>query len=256
MEQRRRYKNPPIEEALCEFRFKPGQDWDLTIPGKLHAKLSDEYAGKPRQQKVVEVGLEAQGGKPPNFKYGEGLGKVQLITGNGKRMVGIGQDVLSIHILRPYQDPLRPDRSGWDEFKPRISRALDAYLEVAEPIGVCRIGIRYINKIVIPQEEVKVEQYLRCALPEISGLPNWMNNFVSQVQYVYPDGVRLILSQGSVDTPEEHVGFLLDLDVIWEGTEPIAQEEALTKAEDLRTREREAFETVITDKARELFDAG
>ncbi|MXZ87792.1 MAG: TIGR04255 family protein [Dehalococcoidia bacterium] len=73
---------------------------------------------------------------------------------------------------------------------------------------------------------------------------------------MYPDGVLLILSQGSVDAPKNHVGFLLDLDVIWESTEPIARDEALTKAGDLRAREREAFETIITDKARELFDAG
>ena len=26
MSKRRRYKNPPIEEALCEFRFKPGDN--------------------------------------------------------------------------------------------------------------------------------------------------------------------------------------------------------------------------------------
>jgi len=30
------YKNPPIEEALLELQFVPGQEWDLTIPGKLH----------------------------------------------------------------------------------------------------------------------------------------------------------------------------------------------------------------------------
>ena len=119
-----------------------------------------------------------------------------------------------------------------------------------------RIGIRYINKIVVPQTPVEVESYLKCALPEVSGLPDRLHNFVSQVEYVYPDGVRLVLSQSLVNAPKGHVGFLLDLDVIWESTEPITRDEALTKADDLRAREREAFETVITDKARELFDAG
>lgn len=28
--------NPPIEEATVEFRFRPGQEWDLTRPGKRH----------------------------------------------------------------------------------------------------------------------------------------------------------------------------------------------------------------------------
>lgn len=61
--QRRRYKNPPIEEALCEFRFHPDQEWNLTIPGRLHGELADEYSGKPQEQKVANITLNAQEGQ-------------------------------------------------------------------------------------------------------------------------------------------------------------------------------------------------
>jgi len=255
MIQRHRYKNPPIEEAVCEFRFRPGQDWDLTIPGKLQAEMGEEYTGKPQEQRVIDFSLQSQGNQHPSVSYEEGLSKVQLVTSDGKRKVGVGRDVLSIHMLHPYQNPSHPERSGWDEFQPRISKALDAYWKVAQPNGVNRVGIRYINKIIVPQSKVEVEEYFKCALPNVSGLPDRLNNFMSRVEYAYPDGVRLLLSQGSSNVPHGHVGFLLDLDVIWEHTEPVAQEEALKIADDLRNRERAAFETVITDKARKLFDA-
>ena len=255
MAPRHRYKNPPIQEALCEFRFKPNQEWDLTIPGRLHVKLSGEYSGKPQEQKSVDVSLDAQQGKPPKLSYSEGLTKVQLFTGDRRRIVAVGQDVLSIHMLRPYQDPKQPDNSGWDEFQERIKKALDVYWEEVQPKGVLRIGIRYINKIVIPERMVAVESFLKCALPAVVGLPGHLNNFVSRVNYVYEDGVRLVLSQQSLDKQTKHVEFLLDLDVIWESKEPIGKDEALTKATDLRDRERVAFEAVITNKARGLFDA-
>lgn len=255
MSKRRRYKNPPIEEALCEFRFEPGREWDLTIPGKLQTELSEEYAGKPKQGRVVEVELDTQKGDPPNLRYREGFAKVQLVTEDTKRMVGVGQDVLSIHMLRPYQDPSNPQASGWDEFKQRIVTALEAYDKVSKPVGVRRIGIRYINKIVVPRKKVKVEEYLKCALPVISGLPDRLNNFMSRVDYAYKDGVHLVLSQGLTGAPTDHIGFLLDLDVIWESPESIPLDKALKKTEDLRVRERKAFETVITSKARKLFDA-
>ena len=255
MEQRRRYRNPPIEEALCEFRFKPGQAWDLTIPGKLQAAIGEEYVGKPQEQRVVQVGLQVQGDKSSNLQLGEGLAKVQLVTGDGKRMVGVGPDVLSIHMMRPYQDPREPERSGWEEFRPRTETALGAYWDVAQPLGVLRVGIRYINKIVIPQGTVAVEKYLKCALPDVAGLPDQLTNFMSRVDYSYADNVRIVLSQGSVDVPPGQVGFLLDLDVIWENSEPVDKLRALSIANDLRERERAAFEAVITDKARELFDA-
>ena len=189
------------------------------------------------------------------MRYGEGLAKVQLVTEDGKRMIGVGHDVLSIHILRPYQRTLDSGNVGWDEFYSRIKRAIEAYWKVSKPIGVTRIGIRYINKIVIPQIKVRVEDYLKCALPNVSGLPDQLSNFMSRVEYTYGDNVRLVLSQGSIEAPPDNVGFLLDLDVIWHGADPISEDEALTIISDLREREREAFEIIITEKAREHFDA-
>ena len=59
MHQHHRYKNPPIEEALCEFRFKPGQDWDFTIPGKLQTEFGDEYTGKRARSKGRRGGTES-----------------------------------------------------------------------------------------------------------------------------------------------------------------------------------------------------
>ena len=255
MQDRRRYKNPPIEEALCELRFKPGRAWDLTIPGRLQAELGGEYMGKPQEQRVVQVGLQVQGDKPSNLQLGEGLAKVQLVTGDGKRMVGVGPDVLSIHMLRPYQDPRELERSGWEEFLPRIEAALGAYWRVAEPEGVLRVGVRYVNKIVIPHKTIEMEEYFTCGFPEVSGLPDLVTNFVSRVEYSYEDAVRLVLSQGSIDGSPDHLSFLLDLDVVWEDLVAVGRDRALEIANDLRDRERAAFEAVITDKARELFDA-
>lgn len=255
MRQRRRYRNPPIEEAICEFRFEPDQDWNLTIPGKLQAALGNEYLGKPREQKVMEVGFSPSGSQPPSIQFGEGIARVQLATENGRRTVGIGQDVLSIHMLRPYHDPNldSPRGSGWTEFYSRIEEALEAYWRVAAPIGVNRVGIRYINRITIPMVPISVDDYLKCALPTVSGLPEILATFVSRVEYIYGDNVRLILSQGSIDEPSGQSGFLLDLDVLCT-TKCIGSTDALAKADDLHTREGIAFEALITDKARERFN--
>lgn len=252
MRQHRRYKNPPIEEALCEFRFESGQDWDPTIPGKLHVELAEEYSGKPQEQRAMGLEWNAQ---ERQLNYNEGLAKVQLVTDDGRRMVGVGPDVLSVHVLRPYHNPHFLDNSGWGEFKQRIGRALDAYWKVVRPAGVYRVGIRYINKIIIPQSVVAIGEYFRCALPQVGGLPTCLTASVSRAEYIYPDDIRLILTQGSIETPEDQYGYLLDIDLIGERREPVSQDEAMTQASDLRTREREVFESVITDKARELFNA-
>lgn len=250
MQRRRSYKNPPIEEALCEFRFAPGQNWDLTIPGKLHTELGDDYTGRPQEQKVIEVELKGGGDEP--VRYGEKLSMVQLVTEDGKRIVGVGPAVLSVHMLRPYQ--YVPEQGGWSEFRLRIEKALNVYWKVAQPKGVKRIGMRYINKIVVPQDRVQIGNYIKCALPVVDGLPDHQNSTMSRVDYSYEDGVRLVLSHESINEASNQVGLLLDLDLIWENTESVAREEAMLKVDDLRTRERNAFETVITNESRRLFN--
>ena len=254
MENRRRYKNPPIEEALCEFKFEPSVEWDFTIPGKLHTRLLKDYPGKPQQQELLEFGLEIADSQPASVSHSKKFGRVQLITEDGKRIVGVGSDVLSIHMLRPYQNPRQPDQSGWDEFYPRLEKALNSYWEVAEPKGVNQIGIRYINRIVI-HSPFDIEEYLRCSPREIEGLPDNIRGFFSRIEYIYDDETNLALSQGSIDAPSGDIALLLDLDVIWKPAQAVTQEDSMVKTQALRNLEREAFESVITDKARELFDA-
>lgn len=252
---RHHYKNPQVEEALCEFRFEPGRDWNLTIPGRLQTVLGDAYLGKPREQKAIEVELGPGDGLPSGLQYRQGLAKVQLVTADGNRLVGIGKDSLSIHMLRPYHQQGEQNRGGSDEFKPRISEALDAYWKVAEPMGVKRVGVRYINRLVIPRG-VEIEDYLTCGLPQTAALPETVSDFVSRVEYAFPDPLRLILTLGTVPVSREGVQeLLLDLDLIREDSEPLDQWQALSAVEELRARERKVFESVITDEARRRFDA-
>lgn len=251
MHRQRRYKNPPIEEAICEFRFEPGPDWDITIPGKLHVELADEYGGKPQEQRALGLEWNAQ---EKQLSYNEGLARVHLITEDGARRVGVGPDVLSVHMLRPYNGPLHSDIGGWSEFRTRIERGLEVYWKVVQPRGVRRVGVRYVNRIQIPNRGVVIGDYLKCALPLVEGLPTSQDTSISRAEYTYPDRIRLILTQGLTESPESSFGYLLDIDVIWESNEPVSQDVAMERAGDLRAREREVFESVITEKARELFD--
>ena len=246
---KRRYKNPPIEEALVEVRFAPADEWDLTIPGKLHEHrdIKKEYQGKPRTQKVFEAALQAGPGQPPNLAIHEGVGRIQLINEAGNRLISLGPGVLSVNMLRPYD--------GWGLFRPRIETALRAYNEVAAPTGVTRLGVRYINKIVSPREKDPMD-YFTCGPPRAPGLPRKMAGFMSRVEFVYDDGVKLLLTQASIDAPEDQSAFLLDLDLIWESAEARNLDEIMAVIDGLHEREGAAFEAIITDAAREMFDAG
>lgn len=244
----KRYRNPPIEEALVEFRLVPAQEWDLTIPGKLHQHpaIKDQYPGKPRTQKVVEAALQAAPQQPPHLTVREGVSRIQLVSEDGRRLISLGTDVLSVNVLHPYE--------GWEEFRPRIEAALKAYAEVAAAKAVARVGVRYINKIVLAGTELDLGAYFRFGPPSAEGLPKRMGGFVSRVEYIYDDGAKLLLTYASVEAPAGRSAFLLDLDAIWEGPEPLTMDKVMRIADDLHDREERAFEATITDKTRKVFD--
>ena len=258
MSHQRRYNNPPIEEAVCEFRFRPNEEWDLTIPGRLQSKIVDDYTGRPEEQRVIGLAIPTASDQPAGLGIHEGLAKVHLVTEDGKRKIGVGRNVLSIHMLRPYQQHSGTSGSGgWEEFQPRIKTAFEAYWEVAQPNSVYRISMRYYNKISVPpsHSSVRIDDYLKCAPIDVQGMPDRMSNYLCRVEYRSDDNLILILHHGRTDAPSGQVELLLDIDVISEMPQRIEHDDALQMATHLRNRERDVFELLITDKARELFDA-
>lgn len=77
---------------------------------------------------------------------------------------------------------------------------------------------------------------------------------MSRGEYTYKDGVHLVLSQGLISADAPELVLLVDLDLVWQAETPVEMGDALMITHDLRDRERVAFEAVITDAARELFD--
>lgn len=237
-----------------EFRFKPSQEWDLTMPGRLHVLLREAYRGKPREERHFEASLLAAAGAAAGVSVRQGLGRVQLVSEDGTRIVAIGPDVLSVHMLRPYQSA--GAERGWDEFRPRIEAALNAYWQVCEPSGVLRIGLRYINKIVLAESDADLSRFLTTAPSRVQGLPEDFAGFAARSNYVYPDGVQLFVTHATADAVDDQRAILVDVDLGMESDDVLSQEAALRTADDLRIRERDAFESLITDAAREIFDAG
>jgi uncharacterized protein (TIGR04255 family) len=240
------YENPPIVEAICEFRFEPGQPWDLTVPGLAYAKLKGEF---PKRRGVPGFQVEWLRGSGPT-ETAQGLAsqiaRIQFLREDEKALVQVADNFLAINHLKPYP--------AWQVFREMISRGLEAYREVAIPKGFKRIGLRYINRIAVPEERVEIEDFL-VAVPKIPAvLPQVFAAWAQRVEVPFEDanGV-LALQSGSVKGEEAAQAFLLDLDF----TSLKPQEVTLDKAMDWVERAHElvenAFEACITPRARELF---
>lgn len=144
----KKYSNPPIVEALCEFQFVPGQPWDMTIPGLLYEKIKSEF---PVKQLQMGFGIGLQPKEESLQQIVEMSQRMQFLRSDKTALVQVGPDFLTINHLKPYPT--------WEEFKPLIIGNLKIYQEVAKPKGFKRIGLRYINKIDFDQHPIELTDY-------------------------------------------------------------------------------------------------
>ena len=125
--------------------------------------------------------------------------RVQLPTKDGTRLVNIGRNTLSINVLKPYD--------GWTLFRLRIERALRAYYDVAGQKTVTRVGVRYINRIVVEYPGANSADYFGFILPQESGLGAKLTNFTKRSEYVAEDQTKILITHATIapSAPDDRI---------------------------------------------------
>ena len=135
-----KFRNPPLVEAVCEFRFDVDDLESKLLPvTRFLDKLKEEYTKGPIPFKSVEMELTTRGPllrpePPPKFKLtNEAATRVIVASGN----------TLNINHVHADTDPY----PGWSEFKKRALRHLKKFVGHVSPKGIVQIGVRYIDRI-------------------------------------------------------------------------------------------------------------
>ena len=174
---------------------------------------------------------------------------IQFLREDEKAFVQVGQYLMAINHLKPYPDP------GWETFSPLIERALQTYREVAAPTGIHRIGLRYINRVELPDERVELEEYFEFYPFIGKQLPQDFTAFFVGVQVPYEEGrdtLKLQLTSISPEAPGQ-LAFLLDLDYFLSIPGEVALDEAAQWIYAAHEHLEGAFEASIKDALRERF---
>jgi uncharacterized protein (TIGR04255 family) len=245
---RHQYKRPPIVEATFECHFEPSESWSLGSPASLFENLKPDYPAEPIIVSAGNLEVKAEEGvASPSFKLVPQAQRYQFASLDGQHLVRIGRDALSVHQLAPYP--------GWEAFRARIIQGVASYIEIAKPRRVGRISLRYVNQINLGTGPVELSHYFSIPFETPEGLDFTVSSFFLRFEAIRSDGIKLIQSFASL--PGETVSVILDLDLIQEKPD-ISAEFAIgvmREVDSLREIEREAFESAITDKLRETFDA-
>lgn len=240
----RKYVNPPVVEAVCEFRFTPSTPWEASIVAQVHEKVKHVFPREERRYihelEVVqtEVGIEQKVGQTERFLF---------LSEDGNEFIQIGPQLLATNRLKPYL--------SWEAYQPTIRLAFESLMSVVPVEGIERVGLRYINRIEIPSANVTLDDYFEFRPYTGNDLPRSMAAFRLGGLFGFADGrdgCKIELATTIPETPDSSV-LLLDIDYFTTNAQSPEIHQALEWVWNAHQQVEDVFEGCITDRLREIF---
>lgn len=238
----RRYANAPITEALIDIQVSLPPEVKLAAFDDVYNRVKADY---PSKGDAKLVGATLSFGEQVSASAKQDQIGYLLRTKDGKNVAQVRLNGFTFSRLRPYEH--------WEALRDEARRIWDIYRDVARPIKVTRVALRYINQfdIKLPMD---FRDYFR-TYPEISSdLPQRLSGFLMQVHIPQEDFKGLtLLTQTLVPPPnEETASVILDIDTFRHEVDFSSESDLWQFLDQLRNRKNEVFEGCITNKTRQL----
>jgi uncharacterized protein (TIGR04255 family) len=231
---------PPIVEAVIHWRAKAQAALDPSVLGETLLSQLSEFKRCESIRDLHVVDEVADDDSEPSVQHrrkSEWQG-LRLVSEDGRHVAQFTRDGVIFSCTRNYED--------WDRFTAAAMRVWRLYLEIAKPLEVERLGVRFINQFSSATPD-NLANYLVEPPTRVSNLP--IKEFVYQSVFVVPQApfeARVIkLMQPSIPETSHLRGLIVDIDVYSTTATPndeTAIREALAK---FRVLKNEIFFTLI-----------
>ncbi len=241
----------PIVEAVIDIRARPAATLEEAIlKPQLEARLSGYQFLDSMQHVQIRHEMNLAGGatSSPVIRELDWKG-LRFQSDDKKHIAQFNRDGFVFSRLEPYQ--------SWERLYEEGMRLWHVYVELAQPVEIHRIGLRYINRIRLPSEELRFEDYLDPALVSPKGLGLPFHGFLHQDTLAVPDHPYAINIIRTMQPPEglgvQGLSLILDIDTFT--TQACELDETLLKQRllEMRWLKNKVFFSNVTPKAMKLF---
>ncbi len=242
-------KDAPIIEAVIHWQAHAGKTLE---PEPLKAKLTERLPDYPILQVQHDMEISATGAVDGSSEI------FHRTQWNGFRL----QDEQNHHVaqftptgvvfsrLQPY--------AGWNSFQTEALRFWSIFLELAEPTVIQRLGVRYIARISLDNNE-QPSHYLKTVPSAPPGLDLPTDSFFHQDTYQVPghpyqiNWVRTIQPAGA--DPIDGRALITDIDVFTRELLQLDQDTLTQRLQEMRWLKNKVFFSSITQDVLERFGA-
>lgn len=238
----------PIVEAVIDIRARAVTALEeALVKPQLEAKLSGyQFLGSQRE---IEHGFTLEGDKPPGLMIRDlGWKGLRFQSADKKHIAQFNRDGFVFSRLEPYE--------SWEQLYEEGMRLWSVYIELAQPVEVHRIGLRYINRIQLPPDELRYEDYLEPAPMPPKGLDVPFHGFLHQDTIAvsgHPYAINVIRTIQPPGAPGiQGLGLILDIDAFT--TQGFELDEALLEQRllEMRWLKNKVFFGSVTPNALKL----
>lgn len=241
----------PVVEAVIDIRTIAKVPWEEQSFKDRIIKALPEY---PQHESFhnyqTEFAIKKQEKQPVAQQYVKNLGwkGLRLKTQDKKNIVQFNNNGLAFSRLMPYEK--------WDIFCKEALRLWNIYISFSKCIDIHRIGVRYINKIITPTDDIELNDYFREAPQPPNGLELPFIGFLHQDTFLVPGynyKMNIIKTiQQHVMNEQKGLGLIVDIDVFYEERFDIDNDVLEVKLNEMRYLKNKAFFGTITNKALEI----
>lgn len=242
------FPNAPITEALLDVRANLPAGASLETLATYHDRIKSHYPYK-RERQRWQIGHEMKPGSPPSVLGPTGGPDGYIFESQDKKQVVQARlDGFTFNKLKPY------DR--WESLRDEAMQLWGQFVEVAKPIGIGRLALRYINRIEIPLPVGDLKEYIITG-PEIArDLPQGLANFFMRLMIPSIDARAVAIVTLTMEAPTTMEGplpIIFDIDAFREESlEPESGEISKT-LEYLHEFKNNIFFGSITEECKKLF---
>ncbi len=236
----------PIVEAIIDFRVLAGEGIASDHFADLSSRVGQQY-NPPSLMHSIQARFGVERGKPVAPVQVEAPVGWLYYSQTQKAVAQFRVDGFTFSKLEPY--------TTWEEVFGEARRLWSIYVQVARPLEVSRLAVRYINRLRLPAP-AELGQYLSAppVLPE--PIPQTIREFLTRVVVDAPERRLSAILVQALDAPLDPSAMqvLLDIDAFREPARP-ADDPSLSEIfEQLRALKNEIFFASVTERTVEMYE--
>jgi uncharacterized protein (TIGR04255 family) len=249
MSDRTIFPHAPITEALIDIFVELPSETSLDLLNDVHDEIKEKYPKK--EQRVIWKGeVKYKEGEIPEISSPSSGGPIGYLfkSLDGKQIAQARLDGFTVNRLKPYQK--------WEVLLKEAKDLWGIYSRIANPQGLKKLALRYINRIEIPLPFNDIKDYIKTAPDVAPELPQILQNFFMRLVLPKPKTQSMAIitqTMEPITASSKVLPFIFDIEVYKDNGSAIEFGNMWEELEELHEFKNEIFFGSITPKTRELF---